>query len=57
MREQGLNGANVGVVEADLGERGTWYRVRATGFSSRSSAEQFCVQARARGVNCIVASR
>lgn len=57
MREQGLNGANVGVVEADLGDRGTWYRIRATGFSSRSSAEQFCIQARSRGVDCIVASR
>lgn len=57
MREQGLSGANVSVVEADLGDRGTWYRIRATGFSSRSSAEQFCVQARSRGVNCIVASR
>lgn len=57
MRDQGLSGATVGVVEADLGERGIWYRVRATGFSSRSSAEEFCVQARSRGINCIVASR
>lgn len=55
-RADGLGGT-VSVVAADLGEKGTWYRIRAVGFESRAEVDAFCSAARARGVNCIPASR
>lgn len=51
-RSGGLTGA-VSVVKADLGAKGTWYRVKATGFDSRDQAVSFCSKAKANGANCI----
>ncbi len=55
-RASGLSGP-VSIVAADLGEKGTWYRIRATGFESRSEVEVFCGKARGAGAQCIPASR
>ena len=51
-RSSGLTGA-VGVVKADLGAKGTWYRIKATGFESRDQVVSFCSKAKANGANCI----
>jgi outer membrane biosynthesis protein TonB len=55
-RAGGLGGT-VSVVAADLGAKGTWYRIRATGFETRAEVVEFCAAAQARGVNCIPAGR
>ena len=55
-RASGLSGP-VSIVAADLGEKGTWYRIRATGFESRSEVDVFCGKARSAGAQCIPASR
>lgn len=55
-RASGLSGP-VSIVAADLGAKGTWYRIRATGFESRSEVEVFCGKARSAGAQCIPASR
>ncbi|CAN1545453.1 FtsN Cell division protein [Caulobacteraceae bacterium] len=55
-RASGLSGP-VSIVAADLGAKGTWYRIRATGFESRSEVEVFCGKARNAGAQCIPASR
>jgi cell division protein FtsN len=55
-RASGLSGP-VSIVAADLGAKGTWYRIRATGFESRSEVEVFCSKARGAGAQCIPASR
>ena len=55
-RASGLSGP-VSIVAADLGAKGTWYRIRATGFESRSEVVAFCGKARTAGAQCIPASR
>jgi cell division protein FtsN len=55
-RASGLSGP-VSIVAADLGAKGTWYRIRATGFESRSEVDVFCGKARNAGAQCIPASR
>lgn len=44
---------NVAISSADLGAKGTWYRVRVTGLDSRDAAVAFCAQVKASGGNCI----
>lgn len=44
---------NVAISSADLGAKGTWYRVRVTGLDSREAAVAFCSQVKASGGNCI----
>jgi cell division protein FtsN len=51
-RASGLSGP-VSVVAADLGAKGTWYRIRATGFDSRAEVDSFCGKARSAGAQCI----
>ena len=51
-RSKGLTGP-VTIVAADLGAKGTWYRVKATGFESREQALNFCAKAKGAGANCI----
>lgn len=51
-RASGMSGAAI-IVPADLGAKGTWYRVKATGFKSRDQALEFCAKAKAAGANCI----
>jgi cytoskeletal protein RodZ len=55
-RTSGLTGP-VSVVAADLGAKGTWYRIRATGFETRSEVEGFCTKARGAGAQCIPSSK
>lgn len=55
-RASGLSGP-VSVVAADLGAKGTWYRIRATGFDTRSEVESFCSKARSAGAQCIPSGR
>lgn len=45
--------ATVAVSSADLGSKGTWYRVRVTGLESRDVAVAFCAQVKASGGQCI----
>lgn len=51
-RATGLTG-EVSVVPANIPGKGTWYRIRATGFSSRERVVNFCEGAKAAGANCI----
>jgi cell division protein FtsN len=55
-RASGLSGP-VSVVAADLGAKGTWYRIRATGFDTRAEVDSFCSKARGAGAQCIPSSR
>lgn len=50
-------GAMMDIQRADLGAKGIFYRVRVSAFTSRSQAEDFCESLKARGENCIVATR
>lgn len=49
--------AKIDVQRADLGARGTYYRVRAGYFQSRGEAARFCVRIRELGQDCIPAAR
>jgi cytoskeletal protein RodZ len=51
-RASGLSGP-VSVVAADLGAKGTWYRIRATGFDNRTEVNGFCAKARSAGAQCV----
>jgi cell division protein FtsN len=55
-RASGLSGP-VSIVAADLGAKGTWYRIRATGFENRGEVTTFCEKAKSAGAQCIPASR
>lgn len=47
-----LNGAKLEITRADLGERGTYYRVRVPA-ASQASAAQFCASVVASGGDCL----
>ena len=55
-RASGLSGP-VSVVAANLGSKGTWYRIRATGFDTRAEVNSFCAKARGAGAQCIPTGR
>jgi hypothetical protein len=42
------------VVRADLGDKGTFYRVVAGSFSDRDAANDFCAKLKQRNVGCLV---
>lgn len=42
------------VVRADLGAKGTFFRVRFLGFDDQSSAQSACAKLKAKGVKCFV---
>jgi len=42
------------IQEADLGERGTFYRVRTGPFPDGAAAKALCEQLRSRGQACVV---
>lgn len=54
-RAKGFKG-NASIIAADLGAKGTWYRVRATGFGSRDEAVAFCAKAKSAGAACAPAN-
>jgi cell division protein FtsN len=41
------------VQQADLGERGTWYRLRISGFADKDMATSLCDRLKADGGACI----
>ena len=45
------------IEKADLGEKGIFYRVRAAGFASKSSATSFCGDLKKAGQDCMVRKR
>lgn len=50
-----LAGRSPTVVKADLGAKGTYYRLRVGGFASDAEAKKFCGGLSAKGQACIVA--
>ena len=49
-----LNGAAEEVQRADLGDKGTWYRLRIVGFPSKDVASAMCDRLKADGGGCFV---
>jgi hypothetical protein len=50
-----LSGYSPDVKQADLGEKGTWYRLRVAGFRDREVAGALCERLKADGGACILA--
>lgn len=49
-----LSGKKPVVMRADLGAKGTFYRVRLTGFESQSDAKSACSKLKSGGVTCFI---
>jgi cell division protein FtsN len=49
-----LAGYNPDVQQADLGEKGTWYRLRIAGLASKDVASALCDRLKADGGNCFL---
>jgi cell division protein FtsN len=49
-----LSGYSDNIQQADLGEKGTWYRLRIGGFSDREVANALCDRLKADGGACIL---
>jgi len=45
------------VASVDLGDRGTYHRLRIAAFASRDDANRFCSTLQSRGQDCLVARR
>jgi cell division protein FtsN len=43
------------IVSVDLGEKGTWYRVRVGSFADKAGAADFCAKLKAEGASCLPA--
>ena len=57
-RHAGIVGGHVqDIQDVDLGERGTWYRLRIGYFETRTAATSLCDQLKAANQDCLVASR
>lgn len=52
-----LGGHALDIEKADLGEKGTRYRVRAAGFATKSAAASACTSLKAAGQDCMVKKR
>lgn len=52
-----LGGHALDIEKADLGAKGTWYRVRAAGFETRAKAVGACAKLKAGGQDCMVKKR
>ncbi len=52
-----LDGKGKDIERADLGSRGTFYRLRIAGFSSKDSASSYCEGLKARNQDCLVKAR
>jgi cell division protein FtsN len=48
-----LSGYSENVQQADLGEKGTWYRLRVGGFADKEVASALCDRLKADGGACI----
>jgi cell division protein FtsN len=49
-----LNGFSQNVQQADLGAKGTWYRLRIAGFANREGAVALCERLKADGGACFL---
>jgi cell division protein FtsN len=49
-----LSGYGPDVQRADLGEKGTWYRLRIAGFPDRDVASALCERLKADGGSCFL---
>lgn len=49
-----LSGKSHTVVKADLGEKGTFYRLRVTGLASKNDASKLCSGLQGRGASCML---
>ena len=49
-----LDGYSPDIQQADLGEKGTWYRLRIAGFPSKDVATGLCDRLKADGGNCFL---
>ena len=49
-----LSGASDNVQQADLGDKGTWYRLRIAGFPSKDVASAMCDRLKADGGTCFL---
>ena len=49
-----LSSASNNVQQADLGDKGTWYRLRVVGFPSKDVAAAMCDRLKADGGNCFL---
>jgi cell division septation protein DedD len=52
-----LGGRSLNTQTADVGNRGTFYRLQTGPFASRSTAEQACAHLKARKQDCLVVQR
>jgi hypothetical protein len=52
-----LSGHALDIEKADLGDKGTWYRVRAAGFTTKAAANSACAKLKASGQDCMVKKR
>ena len=52
-----LGGHALDIEKADLGAKGTWYRVRAAGFASKAAATSACAKLKASGQDCMAKKR
>lgn len=50
-----LNGFGPDVLRVDLGEKGTWYRLRIASFSDKDAASALCDRLKAQGGACFLA--
>ncbi len=50
-----LGGMSPSIVSVDLGEKGTWYRLRTGGFADKAGAADFCAKLKAEGGSCLPA--
>lgn len=50
-----LGGMSPNIVSVDLGEKGTWYRLRTGGFADKAAASDFCTKLKAEGGSCLPA--
>jgi tetratricopeptide (TPR) repeat protein len=53
-RHKLLNDQKVIVVKADLGTKGTYYRLRLAGFDDKADAQNMCGKLKSRGLSCFV---
>jgi cell division protein FtsN len=49
-----LSGAGDNIQQADLGDKGIWYRLRVVGFPSKDVASAMCERLKADGGNCFL---
>lgn len=52
-----LSGHALDIEKADLGDKGTWYRVRAAGFTTKAAAASACTKLKASGQDCMAKRR